>query len=135
MVLLLVMWLSKKQATIETSVFGSEFVALKHGIETVRGLRYKLRMMGVPIEGAAFVYGDNLSVIRNSSRPESTLRKKSNEICYHFARESSAMNETRMGHIATEENPADLATKVIHGGYKRDHLVLSKVLHYIADDD
>jgi hypothetical protein len=44
------------------------------------------------------------------------------------------MDETRMGHIGTEENPADLATKVIHGGYKRDHLV-SKVLHYIADDD
>jgi hypothetical protein len=38
-------------------------VALKHGIETVRGLRNKLRMMGVPIERAAFVYGDNLSVI------------------------------------------------------------------------
>jgi hypothetical protein len=66
------MWLSKKQATIKTSVFGSEFVALKHGIETVRGLRYKLRM--IPIERAAFVYGDNLSVIRNSSRPESTLK-------------------------------------------------------------
>jgi hypothetical protein len=26
-------WVSKKQATIETSVFGAEFVAMKHGIE------------------------------------------------------------------------------------------------------
>ncbi len=29
----LIDWVSKKQATIETSVFGAEFVAMKHGIE------------------------------------------------------------------------------------------------------
>jgi hypothetical protein len=32
-------WVSKKQATIETSVFGAEFVGMKHGIEKLRGLR------------------------------------------------------------------------------------------------
>ena len=41
----LVNWLSKKQAMIETSVFGAEFVSMKQGMEAVRGLRYKLRMM------------------------------------------------------------------------------------------
>eukprot|EP00804_Cyclotella_cryptica_P003089 CCRYP_006074-RA/>CCRYP_006074-RA protein AED:0.29 eAED:0.04 QI:0/0/0/0.75/0.33/0.5/4/0/1079 len=51
--------LSKKQATIETSVFGAEFVALKHGMERLRGLRYKLRMMGVSISGPSYIYGDN----------------------------------------------------------------------------
>ncbi len=29
----LIDWVSKKQATIETSVFGAEFVAMKHRIE------------------------------------------------------------------------------------------------------
>ena len=29
----LIDWVSKKQATIETSVFGAEFIAMKHGIE------------------------------------------------------------------------------------------------------
>ena len=43
----LIQWLSKKQATIETLVFGAEFVAMKLGMESLRGLRYKLRMMGV----------------------------------------------------------------------------------------
>ena len=43
----LVQWLLKKQATIETSVFGAKFVALKDGMESLRRLRYKLRMMGV----------------------------------------------------------------------------------------
>ena len=34
----LINWLSKKQATIETSVFGAEFVALRQGIETIKGI-------------------------------------------------------------------------------------------------
>ncbi len=38
----LIIWLYKRQPTIETSVFGAEFVAMKHGIKTLRGLRYKL---------------------------------------------------------------------------------------------
>ncbi len=44
----LIDWISKKQATMETSVFGAEFVAMKHGIEKLRGLQYKLQMMGIP---------------------------------------------------------------------------------------
>ena len=31
-------WLSKKQETIETSVFGAKFVAMKIEMETIRGL-------------------------------------------------------------------------------------------------
>ena len=47
----LITWKSKKQSTIETSDFGAEFVASKDGMETLRGLRYKLHMMGVPSSG------------------------------------------------------------------------------------
>jgi hypothetical protein len=42
---------------------------MKKGIESVRGLRHKLCMMGIPIDGPAFVYGDNMSVIHNTQRP------------------------------------------------------------------
>eukprot|EP00804_Cyclotella_cryptica_P014744 CCRYP_021054-RA/>CCRYP_021054-RA protein AED:0.43 eAED:0.43 QI:0/0/0/1/0/0/2/0/144 len=83
--------LSKKQATIETSVFGAEFVALKHGTERLHGLQYKLRMMGVSISGPSYIYGDNMSVIHNTQRPESTLKKKSRSLCYRAACESVAM--------------------------------------------
>ena len=31
----LVQWLSKKQSTVETSVFGAEFVAMKQGIDAL----------------------------------------------------------------------------------------------------
>lgn len=129
----LVAWLSKRQPTIETSVFGAEFVALKHGLETCRGLRYKLRMMGVPLDTPNYVYGDNQSVVTNSSKPESQLRKKSNSICYHFARESVAMMESMITHISTHNNWADLLTKVCTG-LKRKRLVRG-VLYDIYDDD
>jgi len=129
----LIGWYSKKQATIETSVFGAEFVAMKIGIETVRGIRYKLRMMGVRLSGPTYVYGDNMSVIHNTQKPESTLKKKSNSICYHAIRESVAMGESLTTHVASKENPSDLATKVVPGGQLREHLV-RMLLHDIHDE-
>jgi hypothetical protein len=66
---------------------------MKNGIETTRGLRYKLRMTGVTIDGPTYVDGDNMSVVHNTQRPESVLKKKSNTICYHPVRESAAMGE------------------------------------------
>ena len=118
-----IVWFSKKQSTIETSVFGAEFVAMKQGMETLRGLRYKLRMMGVELSGPSYIYGDNMSVIHNTQRPESTLKKKSNSVCYHAVREAVAMDECRTGHVPSTENPADICTKLIPGGQKRDYLV------------
>jgi hypothetical protein len=114
---------SKRQPTVETSVFGAEFVSMKTGIETVRGIRYKLRMMGIKIAGPTLIYCDNMSVVHNTTKPESTLKKKSNEICYHACRESITMGESLVSHIRTAENVADLATKILPAGQKRDYLV------------
>ena len=112
----LVSWHSKKQSTIETSVFGAEFVAMKVAMKVMRGLRYKLRMMGVPLSGSTYTYGNNMSVIHNTQRPESVLRKNSNSICYHAIREFVAMEEMLTAHIRIVDNPADIGTKVIPGG-------------------
>jgi hypothetical protein len=73
-----IVWYTKQQGSIEISSFGSEFTAMKTGIELIVGLRYKLRMMGVPLEGPTRIRADNMSVVNNCSCPESQLRKKSN---------------------------------------------------------
>ena len=86
---------------------------MKHGVETLRSFRYKLHMMSVPLDGPSYAYGDNMSVIDNMQKLESVLKKKSNSICYHAIREAVAMGEILTTHIATGENVADLATKVI----------------------
>jgi hypothetical protein len=108
----LIDWVSKKQATIETSVFGAKFVAMNHGIENLQGLWYKLCMMGVPLTGPSFIYADNKSQVTNSTRPELTLKKKCNPICYHAEQESVAMGESLITRINSEENLSDLMTKV-----------------------
>jgi hypothetical protein len=127
-----IIWLSKQQATIETSVFGAEFVAMKHGIEMLRGLRYKIRMMGIPLSAPTYIYGDNKSQVTNSSRPESTLKNKCNLICYHAIRELVAMGETLLTHIRTGENLADFLTNTTSGA--RCRKLVSGVVHDIYDD-
>ena len=127
----MIQWYTKKQATVEGAVFGAEFVAMKVGVETLRGVRYKLRMMGVDIDGPTYIYGDNMSVINNTSKPESTLKKKSNSICYHFIREAVAMKECLTTHVPTLKNYADLLTKVLYGKKRRD--LIGGILHFIYD--
>ena len=86
-------WLSKKQTSVESSSFGSEFTAMKQCTECLRGLRYKLRMMGMAANGPAHVLGDNQSVLANTTIPDSTLKKKSQSIAYHLVREGVARDE------------------------------------------
>jgi len=81
---------NKKQSSIKMSSIGSEFSAIKTGTELIEGPGYKLRMMGIPIDGPCHVKANNLSVVRNSSQPESTFKKKLNLIALHYVREPSA---------------------------------------------
>jgi len=110
-----ILWYTKKQGSIETSTFGSEFMALKTATELVLGLRYKLRMMGVPLEGPANMRVDNMSVVNNTTAPESTLKKKSNSIAYHFVRENAAAGTIKIGYEPSETNLSDCLTKIQPG--------------------
>ena len=104
---------SKKQGSCEISTFGSEFVAMKQCCEYVKGLRYKLRMMGIPVSNPTFIHGDNKSVLWNTSVPESTLKQKSSSVAYHFVREGVSKDIWRTAYIRTSENVADIFTKII----------------------
>jgi hypothetical protein len=106
---------SKRQNSVETSTFGSEFVALKIVTEMIQGLQYKLCMMGIPIDGPAKVLCDNMLVVYNTTAPESVLKKKSNAIAYHFVREYVAMKVIKIAYEPSESNLADILTKVQTG--------------------
>jgi hypothetical protein len=108
-------WYSKRQNTIESSTFGSEFIAMKIALEMNAALRYKLRMMGVPIEGASNTFGDNASVIKNVTLPKSTLHKCHNSIAYHKCREECAAGAARVAHESSKENCSDGLTKCLAG--------------------
>ena len=106
-----IIWYSKRQSTVETSTFSSEFIALKTCMESIVGLRVKLMMFGVPILGEAKVLCDNLSTVNNSSKIESTLNKKHSSVAYHAVRWSVAAGIIKVGWIDTHSNIADAFTK------------------------
>ena len=101
---------------------------MKIGMETMWGFQYKLRMVGVTILVPLLIYGDNMSVIHNTQRTGSMLKKNSNSICYHAIRESVAKKESLKDHVPSVDNPAEICTKVVPGGAKQKNLI-GKVLH------
>jgi hypothetical protein len=115
-----ILWFSKRQATVETSTFGSEIVALRIAVEMIEGLRYKLRMMGVPIDGPCDVFCDNNSVVQNTTRPESPIKKKHNSVAYHKARECIAAGTIRIAKEDGSTNIADMFTKLLSPKKLRD---------------
>ena len=72
--------------------------------------------MGIPVEGPTYIYGDNQSVLANTTIPDSTLKKKSQSIAYHYVREGVARDKWRTSHVNTHDNEADLLTKQLPDG-------------------
>ena len=64
-----------------------------------------------------------MSMIHNTQCPDSTLKKKSNSICYHAVHEAITMQEILTGHVKMDENPGDLLTKVVSQGTKSRNLI------------
>ena len=77
----------------------------------IEGLRYKLRMFGVTINGPADEFCDNKSLVTNVSIPSSVLNKKHNFIFYHRFREAYTDGTIRVGWISGEYNKSDISTK------------------------
>jgi hypothetical protein len=71
------------------------------------------------------VFGDNQSVLANTTAPGSMLKKKSNAITYHFVREGCACDEWWTTYINTDKHVADLLTKPLAGPKQ------TKLHHYV----
>ena len=110
-----IVFFSKRQNTVESSTFGSEFIAMKQSVELIEALRYKLRMMGFPIEGPTSLFCDNSAVVINTTTPESTLKRKHTSISYHRCREAQAADIIQITKEGTRTNLADLLTKLVAG--------------------
>ena len=109
-----VKWYSKRQNTVETSAFSSEFIAMRHCIEDVEAIRFKLRCFGIPIdeeEPETLILCDNETLVKNASHVESKLNKKHSSVAYHFTRWNVAAGVIKIGWIKTDANIADAFTK------------------------
>jgi hypothetical protein len=107
----LVDWYSKRQATVETATFGSEFTAARIAVDQIIDLRTTLRYLGVPVNAKSFMFGDNQAVVTNSSIPHSSLNKRHNALSYHRVREMIAAKILGYYWIDGKKNPADIVSK------------------------
>ena len=85
-----IVWCSKRKKCVQSSTFGSEFVALRIATELIIAPRYKSHMFGIKVDGPANVFCGNESAWKSVINPESTLAKKHDATCYHKVRESIA---------------------------------------------
>ena len=76
-------WFAKKQATVETATYGSEFVAARICIEQIIDLRTTLRYLGVPIREKSYMFGDNQSVVNSSMQVHAKLHKRHSILSFH----------------------------------------------------
>lgn len=104
-------WFSKRQDTVETATYGSEFVAARIATDQIIDLRTTLRYLGVPIQERAYMFGDNQSVITSSTIPHSSLSKRHNALSYHRVREAIVAKILRFFKIDGKDNPADVLSK------------------------
>ncbi len=109
-------WYSKKQSTIETATYGSEFMAAwTAATEQIISNQTALRYLGIPIHGPSFLFGDNRPVVDSSSIPQSKLSKRHVALSYHRVQEAVAAGRMRFEWIPGPDNLADILSK--HWGY------------------
>ena len=119
-------WYSKKQATVETATYGSEFVAAKTATEQIMDMRYTLRYLGVPIMSKSYMFGDNRSVVTSATLPHSTLSKRHNILAFHRVREAIAAKIIDFHWIQSEYNLSDMLSK--HWEHNKIFPMIQKLL-------
>lgn len=124
-------WFAKKQATVETATYGSEFVAARTAVEQIIDLRNTLRMMGVPVIERSYLFGDNESVVGSSTQLDAKLHKRHNALSFHRVREAIAAGFITFCHIPSEYNSADILSK--HWGYSQVWQLLRPLLFWTGD--
>jgi hypothetical protein len=121
-------WYSKKQAMVETAMYGSEFIVACTCIDQVIDLRTILWYLGVPIHEKSYVFGDNELVMASSTTPHAKLHKCHNALSFHHVHKAVALKTVAMYHLYGEYNPADILSK--HWGYQQIWHLLQLLMFY-----
>jgi hypothetical protein len=124
-------WYSKKQGSVETATYGSEFMASRTCVEQVMDLRLTLRYLGVPIRDQSYMFGDNKAVVNSSTKFDAKLHKRHSALSFHRVREAIAAKVIRYYHLAGEYNPADVLSK--HWAYGNVWKLLQPLLFWQGD--
>jgi hypothetical protein len=56
------------QSTVETATYASEFIAGRAALDESIAIQYELCMLGAPLDGPIWMFGDNKSLIGSSAK-------------------------------------------------------------------
>ena len=82
-------------------------------LDIVKGLWYKLRMMGFSINGPVYMFGDNMSVVDGASISNWKISKKHLGFFYHAVREASKDGIWRVWFLKGKYNITNFITKIM----------------------
>ena len=124
-------WYTKKQATVETATYGSEYISARTCVDQIVDLRTTLRYLGVPVREVSYMFGDNESVVNSSIQPHSKLHKRHNALSYHRVREAIASGYVVLTYLPGKYNPADILSK--HWAHQAIWPILKPILFFHGD--
>ena len=124
-------WYSKKQATVETATYGSEFLAARTCVEQIIDLHNTFCYLGVSIKEKSYMFGDNESVVNSSSIPHAKLHKRHTALSFHRVGEAVAAKYVAFCYLPGADNPADILSK--HWAYSATWQLLQCLLFWKGD--
>jgi hypothetical protein len=113
-------WHSKKQVTVETATYGSEFVAARICTEQIIDLYNTLRFLGVPVRERCYMFRDNKSLVDSSMQLNAKLHKWHTMLSFHHVREAIAARTLGFFFLSGYDNPADILSNWGYTQVERD---------------
>lgn len=108
-----VIWRSKKQEVTAPSTMLAEYYSLFEACKAVVWLRDLLEELGHPVEGPVCVFADNQGANSMANDIKLTEQNKHCRLRYHYVRECVETGDVSIRYVGTNENAADLLTKLV----------------------
>jgi histone deacetylase 1/2 len=108
-----VTWSNKKQPTVALSSTKAEYMGAAMATCEVTWFRKLLGDLGLHVDRQVVIYCDNLSNIQLARNPMFHARTKHIEVHYHFIRDKILAGEIDFIYVSTEDQVADIFTKVL----------------------
>jgi len=106
-------WSSKKQPTVALSSTEAEYRGATIVTCEVVWLEKVLLDLGQLVDASVVIHCDNISSILLANNPVYHARTKHIEVPYHFIRKKVIAKEIDLIHVSTEDQVADIFTKVL----------------------
>jgi hypothetical protein len=126
-----IQWFLKKQNTVETITYSTEFMVARQACKQLINQCYTLLVMGIPLDPPSWLFSENQSDIMSSTIPSSTLNKRHNALSYQRLRESIAARIIYFIYIEDLYNPSDFLTKFLP--YHRFRPLIQPLLFWYGD--